>query len=96
MSKKFKIPKTIGQAVAFLLTKRRGLHPKCNRQNCDGKLCKRPAVRWYIYTCDSGYRVLPSAMSLCEEHAYQPHEKFFDVIVFNSWDEIQVFQVMQS
>ena len=81
-----KIPKTIGQAVALLLMKRRGLHLKCNRKIGNGtKLCKKSAVRWYVYRYVEHHGVLTSAISLCEDHAYPPNTGF-EVIIFNSWE----------
>jgi hypothetical protein len=96
MSKGFKIPKTIGQAVAMLLTKRRGLHPKCNYRTGSGlTLCKKPAVCWIVFIFPEHHGILTSGESLCTKHYHKPHPSF-ETIVFNSWDEIQVFQVMQS
>jgi hypothetical protein len=99
MSKKLKIPQTASQAVAHLLKEKKGLSRTCNRIVTaplgTESLCGKPAVHWHMfkYPANSGY--LSSAESLCRDHKYQIHSSF-EVIVFNSWAEIQVFQVMNT
>jgi hypothetical protein len=84
-----------------ILTHRLGLHQRCNERLGNGKLCGKDTVQWYVTSTKS--KKLLQAYSNCSKHAFEePYLKSIiskhdlGLCIFTSWDEVKVWEIMQS
>lgn len=85
-----------------IFTHRLGLHQRCTERLANGKLCGKNAVQWYITGTWKSEKIY-QAYSLCLKHAFEePYLKTiiskpnYGLNIFNSWEEVKVWEVMQS